>query len=61
MALRSSWIRLGIPTFLLLAGATGAGLLAWHEGERAHATERVLMKDYASFIDRAHCGNVRSL
>jgi signal transduction histidine kinase len=50
MALRSSWIRLGIPIVLLLACASGAGVLAWHEGERARATAQVLMRDYASFI-----------
>jgi len=48
--MRSSWIRLGIPITLLLAGAIVAGTIAWREAERARATAHVLMRDYASFI-----------
>src|SRR5207247_6185504 len=48
--MRSWWVRLAIPFALTLVGAFVAGGLAWREAERARATARILMRDYASFI-----------
>ena len=48
--MRSWWVRLGIPFALTLLGAFVAGGLAWREAERARASARILMRDYASFI-----------
>jgi len=48
--MRSSWLRLGLPFGLVVTGAAASAIVAWREADRAQATARLLMKDYASFI-----------